>query len=124
MFGTSSYSPTVRHRGASAIDTTGSVLAAFLAGGVALFAPCCIVFLAPSYLAVAVKDRRWRLLPNTFVFAAGWLKTCWPNEGPGSGAAANAPAEGSRTVPAAMAARTTRTVFMVLAFGHTLVTGP
>lgn len=51
--------------------TTGSVLAAFLAGGVALFAPCCIVFLAPSYLAVAVKNRRWRLLPLTFFFAAG-----------------------------------------------------
>ena len=51
--------------------TTGSVLAAFLAGGVALFAPCCIVFLAPSYLAVAVKNRRWRLLPLTLVFAAG-----------------------------------------------------
>ncbi|HSE07832.1 MAG TPA: cytochrome c biogenesis CcdA family protein [Nocardioidaceae bacterium] len=51
--------------------TTGSVLAAFFAGGVALFAPCCIVFLAPSYLAVAVKNRRLRLLPLTFVFAAG-----------------------------------------------------
>lgn len=51
--------------------TTGSILAAFLAGGVALFAPCCIVFLAPSYLSVAVKNRRWRLLPLTFVFAAG-----------------------------------------------------
>ncbi len=51
--------------------TTGSVLAAFFAGGVALFAPCCIVFLAPSYLAVAVKNRRWRLLPLTLVFAAG-----------------------------------------------------
>ncbi|MGV8977579.1 MAG: cytochrome c biogenesis CcdA family protein [Cellulomonas sp.] len=51
--------------------TTGSVLAAFFAGGVALFAPCCIVFLAPSYMAVAVKNRRWRLLPFTFVFAAG-----------------------------------------------------
>ena len=51
--------------------TTGSVLAAFFAGGVALFAPCCIVFLAPSYLAVAVKNRKWRLLPLTFVFAAG-----------------------------------------------------
>jgi cytochrome c-type biogenesis protein len=51
--------------------TTGSVLAAFFAGGVALFAPCCIVFLAPSYLAVAVKNRRWRLLPLTFIFAAG-----------------------------------------------------
>ncbi|WP_324649973.1 cytochrome c biogenesis CcdA family protein [Georgenia sp. H159] len=51
--------------------TTGSVLAAFFAGGVALFAPCCIVFLAPSYLAGAVKNRRWRILPLTFVFAAG-----------------------------------------------------
>src|SRR6266542_2713586 len=51
--------------------STGSVLAAFFAGTVALFAPCCIVFLAPSYLAAAVKNRRWRLLPLTFVFAAG-----------------------------------------------------
>jgi cytochrome c biogenesis protein CcdA len=51
--------------------TTGSVLAAFLAGMVALFAPCCIVFLAPGYLAAAVKNGRWRLLPLTFVFAAG-----------------------------------------------------
>ena len=50
---------------------TGSVLAAFFAGAVALFAPCCIVFLAPSYLAAAVKNNRWRLLPLTFVFAAG-----------------------------------------------------
>lgn len=51
--------------------TTGSVVAAFLAGAVALFAPCCIVFLAPSYLAAAVKNARWRLLPLTFVFTAG-----------------------------------------------------
>lgn len=51
--------------------TTGSILAAFFAGGVALFAPCCIVFLAPSYLAGATKNRRWRLLPLTFTFAAG-----------------------------------------------------
>ena len=56
--------------GASLLST-GSILAAFFAGGVALFAPCCIVFLAPSYLAGAAKNRRWRLLPLTFVFAAG-----------------------------------------------------
>ncbi|GIG30739.1 cytochrome c biogenesis CcdA family protein [Cellulomonas marina] len=55
----------------SELLTTGSILAAFFAGGVALFAPCCIVFLAPSYLAGAVKNARWRLLPLTFVFAAG-----------------------------------------------------
>jgi cytochrome c biogenesis protein CcdA len=49
----------------------GSVLAAFFAGAVALFAPCCIVFLLPSYLAASVKNRRWRLVPLTFVFGAG-----------------------------------------------------
>lgn len=55
----------------SELLATGSILAAFFAGGVALFAPCCIVFLAPAYLAGAVKNARWRLLPLTFVFAAG-----------------------------------------------------
>ena len=51
--------------------SAGSIVAAFFAGGVALFAPCCIVFLLPSYLAAAVRQRRWRLLPLTFVFASG-----------------------------------------------------
>ena len=51
--------------------TSGSVIAAFFAGAVALFAPCCIVFLLPSYLAAAVKNRRWRLLPLTLAFAVG-----------------------------------------------------
>jgi len=55
----------------SELLATGSILAAFFAGSVALFAPCCIVFLAPSYLAAAVKNNRWRLLPLTVVFAAG-----------------------------------------------------
>lgn len=50
---------------------SGSVLAAFFAGGVALFAPCCIVFLAPGYLALAARNHRWRLLPLTLVFTAG-----------------------------------------------------
>src|SRR6266545_665170 len=45
--------------------TSGSILAAFFGGAVALFSPCCIVFLLPSYLAVAVKNRRWRILPVT-----------------------------------------------------------
>src|SRR6266545_2987285 len=38
---------------------------------VALFSPCCIVFLLPSYLAVAVKNRRWRIVPITAFFALG-----------------------------------------------------
>lgn len=49
----------------------GSIAAAFLAGAVALFAPCCITVLFPAYLAAAVRNRRWRLVPLTFVFAAG-----------------------------------------------------
>ncbi|MBI2237575.1 MAG: cytochrome c biogenesis protein CcdA [Actinobacteria bacterium] len=51
--------------------TGGTILAAFFAGAIALFAPCCIVFLFPAYLASAVKNRRWRLVPLTFVFALG-----------------------------------------------------
>ena len=49
----------------------GSLIAAFLAGSVALFAPCCIVVLFPSYLAAAVRNSRWRLVPLTLIFAAG-----------------------------------------------------
>ena len=49
----------------------GSLAAAFAAGVVALFAPCCILVVFPSYLAAAVRNRRWRLVPLTLVFAAG-----------------------------------------------------
>lgn len=49
----------------------GTLLAAFVSGAVALFAPCCIVVLFPAYLAAAVRNHRWRLVPLTFVFAAG-----------------------------------------------------
>ncbi|GMQ93816.1 MAG: hypothetical protein BMS9Abin12_1296 [Acidimicrobiia bacterium] len=49
----------------------GSLLAAFLAGSVALFAPCCITVLFPAYLSAAVRNSRWRLIPLTFIFATG-----------------------------------------------------
>jgi cytochrome c-type biogenesis protein len=55
----------------SGIFLGGSLAAAFLAGSVALFAPCCITVLFPSYLAAAVRNHRWRLVPLTFVFTAG-----------------------------------------------------
>src|SRR3990172_2635519 len=61
-----------------ALLTTGSILAAFFAGAVALFSPCCIVFLFPAYLASAVKTRRWTLLPLTFVFALGLAAVLLP----------------------------------------------
>src|SRR3989304_4904839 len=49
----------------------GSVLAAFIAGAVGLFAPCCITVMFPAYLAAAVRNNRWRLVPLTMIFAAG-----------------------------------------------------
>jgi cytochrome c biogenesis protein CcdA len=55
----------------SEIFLGGSLAAAFFAGAVALFAPCCITVLFPAYLAAAVRNRRWRLVPLTFVFATG-----------------------------------------------------
>lgn len=49
----------------------GSMLAAFVAGSVALFAPCCIMVMFPSFLAASVRNHRWRLVPLAFVFATG-----------------------------------------------------
>ena len=49
----------------------GTLLAAFVAGSVALFASCCIVVMFPSFLAASVRNHRWRLVPLAFVFAAG-----------------------------------------------------
>lgn len=48
----------------------GTVLAAFLAGTVALFAPCCISVMLPAYLASSFATKR-ALVAMTFVFAAG-----------------------------------------------------
>ncbi len=47
-----------------------SLIAAFIAGMIALFAPCCISFMLPAYFAGAVKSKRG-LIAMTFVFAAG-----------------------------------------------------
>jgi cytochrome c biogenesis protein CcdA len=48
----------------------GAVLASFLAGVVALFAPCCISVMLPAYFASSFATRR-ALIVMTFVFAAG-----------------------------------------------------
>jgi cytochrome c biogenesis protein CcdA len=47
-----------------------SLTASFLAGLLALFAPCCITFLFPSYLGMVFKDKR-RVMYYTLVYAAG-----------------------------------------------------
>lgn len=48
----------------------GSVLAAMIAGAIALFAPCCISVMLPAYFASSFQNRRL-LVAMTFLFAAG-----------------------------------------------------
>lgn len=54
----------------SGIFFGGSVVAATVAGMLALFAPCCISFMLPAYFASSFQNRL-RLVAMTFLFAAG-----------------------------------------------------
>ena len=54
----------------SSIFFGGSALAAFVAGGIALFAPCCISVMLPAYFAGSFQNRAV-LTAMTFVYAAG-----------------------------------------------------
>ncbi|PIR88809.1 MAG: hypothetical protein COU09_00315 [Candidatus Harrisonbacteria bacterium CG10_big_fil_rev_8_21_14_0_10_44_23] len=47
-----------------------SIVASFLAGMVALFAPCCITVLLPAYIASAFREKK-KMLQMTFIFFAG-----------------------------------------------------
>lgn len=47
-----------------------TLLAAFLGGAVALFAPCCVSVMLPAYLSTGFRHRGG-VLPATLVFAAG-----------------------------------------------------
>ncbi len=47
-----------------------SILAAFLSGAVAFFAPCCITFLLPAYFAFALKEKG-QILKMTLIFTLG-----------------------------------------------------
>ncbi len=49
---------------------SASIIAAFLAGIVALFAPCCITVLLPAYLASAFREKK-HMVKMTFVFFSG-----------------------------------------------------
>ena len=48
----------------------GSLIAAVVAGAIALFAPCCISVMLPAYFAGSFHNRRL-LIAMTFLFAAG-----------------------------------------------------
>jgi len=54
-----------------------SLLASFAAGMVALFAPCCISFLLPSYFGNIFKERR-RVLLMTFIYSLGIFTVMMP----------------------------------------------
>lgn len=54
----------------SSIFFGGSVIAAMVAGSIALFAPCCISVMLPAYFASSFQNRRL-LVAMTFLFAAG-----------------------------------------------------
>lgn len=54
----------------SSIFFGGSVIAAVVAGAIALFAPCCISVMLPAYFASSFQNRRL-LVAMTFLFAAG-----------------------------------------------------
>lgn len=56
---------------------TASVLAAFLSGAVAFFAPCCITFLLPAYFAFALKEKK-QILKMTLVFMLGLATVLLP----------------------------------------------
>ena len=47
-----------------------SILAAFLSGAVAFFAPCCITFLLPAYFSFALKEKK-QILKMTLIFMLG-----------------------------------------------------
>lgn len=54
-----------------------SLVAAFIAGAVALFAPCCISYLFPAYIGNIFKERR-RVLLMTFVYSLGIFVVMMP----------------------------------------------
>ena len=54
----------------SSIFFGGSVVAAIIAGAIALFAPCCISVMLPAYFASSFQNRRL-LVAMTFLFASG-----------------------------------------------------
>lgn len=54
-----------------------SLIAAFIAGMVALFAPCCITFLLPAYLGGVFKEKQ-KVLFMTLVFGLGIFASLLP----------------------------------------------
>ncbi len=61
---------------------SSSLLTAFLGGVLALFAPCCIVSLLPTYVAATLRVGRWRLLSAWQAREGESARQCiWQNQG-------------------------------------------
>lgn len=56
----------------------GSAGAAFAAGLVAFFAPCCAGVMVPTYLAAVGRGSRWRVARLTALYVAGVAMVVWP----------------------------------------------
>ena len=56
----------------------GSGAAAFAAGMVAFFAPCCAGVMLPAYLAAIAGGSRWRVARLTTLYVAGVAAVVWP----------------------------------------------
>ena len=54
-----------------------SLLASFIAGMVALFAPCCVTFLLPAYFANVFKEKK-RVVLMTFIYSLGIFTVMLP----------------------------------------------
>src|SRR6266540_1934281 len=55
----------------NALVYSSSLAAAFLGGVLALFAPCCVVSLLPTFVGAALERGRLRLPAMAAIFAAG-----------------------------------------------------
>ena len=55
----------------TALVYSSSLAAAFLGGVLALFAPCCVVSLLPTFVAASLQQKRVPLIVSTVVYAAG-----------------------------------------------------
>ena len=56
----------------------GSAAAAFIAGMIAFFAPCCSGVMMPSYLAAISGNSRMRMARLTAIYVAGLSLVVWP----------------------------------------------
>lgn len=63
---------------ASGTLMAGSAAAAFIAGMVAFFAPCCSAVMMPTYLAAISGGSRFRIARLTAVYVAGVAVVVWP----------------------------------------------